>query len=109
MVEKTLREVCKITKVSRRAIQGYENAGLMSAVGKNDRGYLLYDDNSIEIIKRIKLFQDMGFSIKEIQVLNNSSNEALKEALKKRIDVLKVKGKRIEDLIRVAQNIIDNL
>lgn len=39
----TLREVCDTYGVSRRAVQGYEKAGLISASQKNERGYLLYD------------------------------------------------------------------
>ena len=31
----TLSEVCSVLEVSRRAVQGYENAGLVSATGKN--------------------------------------------------------------------------
>ena len=41
MEDKTLHEVCEAFGVSRRAIQGYEKAGLVSASGKNERGYLL--------------------------------------------------------------------
>lgn len=35
MKEMTLREVCESANVSRRAVQGYEKAGLVSASGKN--------------------------------------------------------------------------
>lgn len=45
-MDMTLKEVCLLAKVSRRAIQGYEKAGLVSATGKNKRGYLLYDENA---------------------------------------------------------------
>ena len=63
----TLREVCIKANVSRRAVQGYEKAGLVSASGKNERGHLLYDVNAQERIKKIKLYQQLGFSIKEIK------------------------------------------
>lgn len=35
MEEKTLREVCDLVGITRRAIQGYEKAGLVVPVGKN--------------------------------------------------------------------------
>lgn len=38
--EKTLREVCAALQISRRTIQGYEKAGLVSPSGKNKYGYL---------------------------------------------------------------------
>lgn len=69
MEEKTLHEVCEIYGVSRRAIQGYEKAGLVSASGRNGRGYLLYDKKCQERIQQIKLYQQLGFKVKEIKNL----------------------------------------
>ena len=41
---KKLNEVCRDTGVSRRAVQGYENAGLVRATAKNKYGHLLYGE-----------------------------------------------------------------
>ena len=43
MEEMTLREICLSIGVSRRAVQGYEKAKLVSDTGKTKRGHLLYD------------------------------------------------------------------
>lgn len=51
--EKTLKEVCSALNVSRRVIQGYEEAGLVKAVGKNKYRRLLYDYVGQERIKFI--------------------------------------------------------
>ena len=67
MENMTLREVCTALGVSRRAVQGYENESLVTATGKNNRGYLLYDSEAQERIKKIKLYQDMGFSRKQLK------------------------------------------
>lgn len=99
----TLREICNVTKVSRRAIQGYEKAGLVSAISKNDRGYLLYDENGKNTIIKIKQFQDMGFSIKEIQFLINASKDEFNKALSNRIVLLQEERRRIENMIRAAR------
>ena len=84
MEEMTLRELYRFIGVSRRAVQGYEKANLVSATGKTNRGHLLYDKFAQERIKKIKLFQDMGFSIKEIQIIIDAPPEILKPALIKR-------------------------
>ena len=47
MAEMTLRELCDSLGVSRRAVQGYEKAGLVSPEGKNERGYLLYSGEKL--------------------------------------------------------------
>ena len=80
-MEKTLREVCDELGVSRRAVQGYEKAGLVSATDKTNRGYLLYDEEAQEKIRRIKMYQDVEFSLKEIAQLLDASADADRGAL----------------------------
>lgn len=53
MKDMTLREIYKTFGVSRRAVQGYEKAGLVSASSKNERGHLLYDEYSQKRIQQI--------------------------------------------------------
>lgn len=109
MDEITLREVCDTFGVSRRAVQGYEKAGLVSATRKNRRGYLLYDSNSQERIKKIKLFQEMGFSIKEISEIIDAPNHILKSALEERIERLKEDSEHMENMICKAKELIELL
>lgn len=105
----TLREVCEETRVSRRAIQGYELAGLVAATARNDRGYLLYDEASRQRIQQIKLFQDLGFSVKEIAGIIDAPREELKEALEAKISALQENGERIELLIKQAGKLMEEL
>ena len=86
----TLREVCNDFGVSRRAVQGYEKANLVSASGKNERGYLLYDEDSQERIKRIKLFQQMGFTIKEIKELKRQAKKLERESCDIEVIITKI-------------------
>ena len=106
MSEMTLRQVCDATSVSRRAIQGYEKAELVSASSRNKRGYLLYDDKSQERIRQIKLFQELGFSVREIKEVIDAPKEVLRAQLELKIDVLKEKGAHIEVLIGKANELI---
>lgn len=88
MKEMTLREMCNTFEISRRAVQGYEKAGLVAASGKNARGYLLYDEASQKRVKRIKLFQQMGFTIKQIKELIDAPDAILKPALERQLQKL---------------------
>ena len=109
MDELTLRQVCNVVNVSRRAVQGYEKAGLVSATGKNERGYLFYDDYARERIRMIKLFQDMGFTVREIKEIIDGPDEKLKAALEKRLKNLQSKLKHTKDIINTVQDMIDKL
>ena len=104
--EKTLREICSEVGVSRRAVQGYEKAELVSASGKNKYGHLLYNKEAEKRIAEIKLYQDMGFKIKEIKVLINASDTERKIALQKRVLSMKEEQQKKERLIQRAHEMI---
>ena len=106
---KKLNEVCRDTGVSRRAIQGYENARLVRATAKNKYGHLLYGEMEEERIKRIKVFQDMGLSLKEIAVLIDAPGEVLKPVLEIQIKKLEESIERNMMLIRMANKLIGEI
>ena len=105
----TLREVCKTTGVSRRAVQGYEQAGLVTPTGRNERGYLLYNKSEQEKIRQIKFFQEMGFSIREIKELSESPKHVVKNAIERKIDMLWQEIDRKEKSIQLAQEMLERL
>lgn len=102
----TLKEVCKNLGVTRRAVQGYEKAGLVSSVGKNKYGYLLYDEAAFEKIRSIKMYQDFGFTIKEIKMLLTASDELYVRMMKERITAMKIELTMLERNIQIAENCI---
>ena len=109
MNDKTLREVCEEFGVSRRAIQGYEKAGLVSPARRNEKGYLLYDERGQKRIQRIKLYQQLSFSLKEIVHLFEASEDEVKKALENQIIKLEHKKQHMEELIRKAYELIETI
>ena len=105
----TLREVCKTTGVSRRAVQGYEQAGLVTPTGRNERGYLLYNKSEQEKIRQIKFFQEMGFSIREIKELSEAPKQVVKEVIERKLDMLGQEIDRKEKIIQLAQEMLERL
>lgn len=105
----TLREICKHTGVSRRAIQGYEKAGLVTAVEKNERGYLMYGTKEEERIQLIRLFQRLGFTITEITQIIDAPKSVLREALENQVEKLQEKKREIDVLIGRAYQLIEVL
>lgn len=108
-MEMTLREVCDTLKVSRRAVQGYEKAGLVCASGKNRYGYLIYDEHAQERIRQIKLFQQLGFTLKEIKEIIDAPNPVVKAALRERVEKLQEKREDLDELISKAYELIETL
>lgn len=106
---KTLKEVCTELGVSRRAVQGYEEAGLVKATRKNKYGYLLYNQYAQERIERIKFLQDLGFSLKEIEQLIDAPKNVLREQLEMQIERLVVKIDQKRATIQKARELINTL
>lgn len=105
----TLREICKALGVSRRAVQGYEKAGLVSATNRNKYGHLLYDEDAMLRIAQIKFYQQLGFSIKEIVNIIDAPDILVKEALEQQVRKLKKKKTEINELIEKANQVIASL
>ena len=106
---KTLSEVCSVLEVSRRAVQGYENAGLVSATGKNKYGHLLYDEEAQRRIKQIRLLQQLGFKVKEIKEIIDAPSEVAAEAIKRQIEQMDDIIRQKEDAVRQAREWIKKL
>lgn len=103
---KKLKEVWRDAGVSRRTVQGYEKAGLVRAAAKNKYGHLLYDAKEEERIKKIKFFQDMRLSLKEIAAVIDASDEVQKSVLEVQIKKLEESNERNRMLIRMANDLL---
>ncbi len=106
---KTLHELCNALGVTRRAVQGYEKAELVAPTDRNKYGHLLYDELAQKRIAQIKLYQQLGFTIKEIQELFNAPNEVVKTALEQQISRLRQEKVRMDELIQKAHELIEAL
>ena len=109
MKDKTLREVCEALHISRRTIQGYEEAGLIRATGKNKYGYLLYNEEVQRRIADVRFYQELGFTRKEIREILSMSRPGRREKLQKRIDELETENKRMRELMERARAMLAEL
>ena len=105
----TLRELCDALGVTRRAVQGYEKAGLVKSSGRTERGYLLYDKKMQVRVRTIKLYQRLGFKIMEIKKLIDAPKDEVKEALEMQVQWLEKERESIDDLIVLANEIIQSI
>lgn len=103
----TLREMCDSLGISRRAVQGYEKVGLVQPTGKTERGHLLYDEQTKERIREIRLFQRIGFTRKEIVEIIDAPSDIRREALEKQLVRLKEKKEDVEALIKEVYRLIE--
>ena len=106
MQDAPLREVCAKYKVSRRAVQGYEKAGIVKSTGKNKMGYLLYDAATQERIGIIRMYQEIGFSVREIKEIIDAPKISTIPILENQMEKLKKERSRIEEQIEILYDLI---
>ena len=104
---RTLREVCEVLNISRRTIQGYEELGLLIPSGRNDRGWLLYDEECQERIKLLKFYQKAGFKGKEIKVLLAAEQTERERMLRGRQEKLRDEVKEKERVIMEISRMVE--
>lgn len=89
--------------VSRKALRNFEKYGLMPA---NEGGaYRDYSDEDIERIWAIRLFQGMGYTLKELVKLSESDDFDFDATLEKKIQELENEKAKIERHLGYAQHI----
>ena len=92
---KRIEEVCRLSGVSRRTLQYYDNEGILS-VKRSEENYRLYDETAMARLWEILWYKEMGFELKEIKNIltvtqkekNNYLNEKIQD-LEKQIKFIR--------------------
>ncbi len=106
---RTLREVCAMLHLSRRAVQGYEEMGLVRPTARNKYGHLLYDQQTVGRIAGIQFCQKLGLSLKEISALTEKKPEEVCDLLSQHMTRLVLQAADLEEMIMKTDEVITNL
>ncbi len=101
----TVNEVSKLTGVSIRTLQYYDNIGLLKPAEYTESGYRLYDDAALERLQQILLFRELEFPLKDIKDIVTRSDFDRKKALDQQIELLKLRKEHIENLISMCRDL----
>lgn len=103
-------EIQKVTGLTRKAIEYYEDKGLIHPQ-KADNGYRYYSKNDLEILKKVSVFRKLGMSISEINQCISSDSNTLSSVLRKKQYQLELDEKRkliLEMLVEGERNELIN-
>ncbi len=101
----TVKEVSRLTGVSIRTLQYYDNIGLLKATACTEAGYRLYDEAALERLQQILLFRELEFPLKDIKRILDSADFDRNQALQQQIQLLELKKEHIENLITLARGL----
>lgn len=101
----TVHEVSRLTGVSIRTLQYYDQIGLLHPAEYTEAGYRLYDDTALETLQQILLFRELEFPLKEIKGIIRNPAFDRQKALSQQIELLQLKKEHLENLIDLARGI----
>lgn len=98
---RTISQVAKLTGVSTRTLQYYDEIGLLKPSSLTQSGYRLYDDEALKTLQQILFFKELGFSLKQINEIFQNPDFDRIAAFKKQKELLLLKRNRINRLIEL--------
>ena len=102
---KSISQVARLTGISVRTLQYYDEIGLLKPSELTSSGYRLYDDNALQTLQQILFFKELGFSLKEIrQILENPDFDRI-TAFKEQKKMFRLKRNRIDRLIQLLERL----
>lgn len=101
-------EIIKCTGLSRKALDYYEEKGLISPM-REENGYRIYEAEDLERLKKISLLRSLDFSISEIYAYINK-DEIDGSLLRKREEELEISKKKNELIKKlIAGNLLSEI
>jgi DNA-binding transcriptional MerR regulator len=97
----SVSQVTKLTGVSSRTLQYYDEIGLLKPSELTLAGYRLYNDKALQKLQQILLFKELGFKLREINEFISQPDFDRIEAYKKQKELLLLKRNRTDRLIQL--------
>ena len=102
---KSISQVAKLTGVSIRTLQYYDEIGLLKPSKLTSSGYRLYDDDALQTLQQILFFKELGFQLKEISEILKKPDFDRIAAFKKQKELFLLKRNRIDRLIQLLERL----
>ena len=105
---KSVNEVSKLSGVSRRTLQYYDEIGLLPPSAVKKSGYRQYDDESLQRLWSILFYKELGISLDDIRLLLENSKEMEKELIRQHKQILLEKQSQLQKLILSVDRILND-
>lgn len=102
---RTISQIAKLTGVSIRTLQYYDEIGLLKPSEVTLSGYRLYDDDTLERLQQILFFKEMDFKLREIKEFVEEPGFDKIQAYKKQKKLLCLKRSRLDKLIGLLEKL----
>lgn len=101
---KRIEEVCRLSGVSRRTLQYYDNEGILP-VKRSEENYRLYEKQLWLLLWEILWYKEMGFELKEIKNILTVTQKEKNNYLNEKIQIIEGKIQDLEKQIKFIRYI----
>ena len=105
---KSVNEVSKLSGVSRRTLQYYDEIGLLPPSVVKGSGYRQYDDDNLRRLWSILFYKELGISLDEIRLLLENPKEMEKEIMRQHKQVLLEKQSQLKKMLLSVDRILND-
>lgn len=102
---KSISQVAKLTGVSIRTLQYYDEIGLLKPSELTTAGYRMYNANALQTLQQILFFKELGFPLKEIKEILEKPDFNRIAAFKKQKELFLLKRDRLDRLIQLLERL----
>lgn len=102
---KSISQVAKLTGVSIRTLQYYDEIGLLKPSELTSSGYRMYDDDALQTLQQILFFKELGFPLKVIKEILAKPDFDRIAAFKKQKELFLLKRNRLDRLIQLLERL----
>lgn len=102
---RTTSQVAKLTGISVRTLQYYDEINLLNPSQLTSSGYRLYDDEDLKKLQQILFFKEQDFKLKEIKEIIEQPDYCQIEVYKKQKKLLSLKRDRLNRLISLLDKL----
>ena len=102
---KSISQVARLTGVSIRTLQYYDEIGLLKPSKLTTAGYRMYDDDALQTLQQILFFKELGFPLKEIKDILEKPDFDRIAAFKKQKELFLLKRDRLDRLIQLLERL----
>ena len=100
-----IKQVEELVGITSKNIRFYESQGLLTPE-RADKGNREYNQDNIEVLKKIKLLRKIGISVEDIKSVLND-NVTLENCLEKYLDVLEKQKSNLTKMYNLTEEIIN--
>jgi DNA-binding transcriptional MerR regulator len=105
---KSVNEVCKLSGVSRRTLQYYDEIGLLPPSAVKESGYRQYDDESLRRLWSILFYKELGIPLDDIRLMLDSPKEIEKQLIQQHKQILLEQQSRLQKMILSVDRVLND-